>query len=431
MALSKDSYKGTRDFYPEDKRILNYIFSTWRSVVESFGYEEYDAPLIEMTDLYRAKTGEEIVDNQLYSFKDRGDRDVAIRPEMTPSLARMVANRRQELPYPARWYSIPNLWRYERPQRGRLREHWQLNVDIIGVERLDAELELILIAAQIMEKFGATPEMYTIKINSRKVSALLMAQYLELSSSQAQAMAKVLDKKDKMEEASFIKEAEQVFPEDKRKEGITKLKTIVAAKTMADLPEAIRESDAIRQVQILFTLLKDNGIKNATFDISLMRGLDYYTDIVFEVFDTNKENPRSLFGGGRYDGLVGIFDVEDIPAAGFGMGDVTIADFLNTHSLLPDLNSKTDIYLAVVGDVGRQAQGIANILRNQGLSVEVDISGNKVEKQIKSADKKQIKYIMFVGEEELNTEKFPVKNLDSGKEDKYPLGDIPKLVSQD
>src|ERR1700748_3133984 len=166
MALSTQPYKGARDFYPEDKRVQKYMFGKLRAVAERFGYEEYDAPILEPLEIYLAKTGEEIVNEQTYVFEDRGGRKVVIRPEMTPTVSRMVAAQRQELAYPLRWYSIPNLWRYERPQRGRLREHWQLNVDIFGVKDTSAELEMIMLVNDIFKAFRATPDMYEIRLNS-------------------------------------------------------------------------------------------------------------------------------------------------------------------------------------------------------------------------------------------------------------------------
>ncbi|HEX9594954.1 MAG TPA: ATP phosphoribosyltransferase regulatory subunit, partial [Candidatus Saccharimonadales bacterium] len=283
MALSTQPYKGARDFYPEDKRLQKWVFAKWREVVESFGYEEIDAPIIEPLDLYRAKTGEEIVEQQTYSFTDRGGREVTLRPEMTPTVSRMVAGKRQELAYPARWYSIPNLWRYERPQKGRLREHWQLNVDIFGVETIDAELELIMVAAAIMKSFGASDDMYQIKVNSRKLMDLIFTDYLELDVVQSQMMSKLFDRKDKMPEEAFYREAGGIFDKD-QEDGIKKLEKLINAKSLADLPDSITSTKAMRAVQILFTLLKENNINNARFDVSLMRGFDYYTDIVFEVY---------------------------------------------------------------------------------------------------------------------------------------------------
>jgi len=420
--LSKQPYKGARDFYPEDKRLHKWLLAKWRKVVERYGYEEYDAPILELTELYKAKSGDELVNEQTYSFKDRGGRDVSIRPEMTPSVSRMVAGRRQELSYPTRWYSIPNLWRYERPQKGRLREHWQLNVDIFGVATVDADLELIIVARDIMHELGASNEMYTIKINSRKLVDIIMADYLELDVGDTHQMVKLLDKHDKMSPETFEMEAKAVFED--QEEGWNKLQALLNAKSMGDLPDEIKTAEPIKEVQILFTLLRENNVKNAVFDVSLMRGFDYYTDIVFEIFDNNEENSRSLFGGGRYDGLVGLFGVEPIPTVGFGMGDVTILDFLQSHSLLPELKSETDIYIVVIGDVLREAQGIANLLREGGLNVAVDITRKKVDRQLKNASKKSVNYVLFVGEEELNTEEFTLRNMDTGDEHKHTLAEI-------
>jgi histidyl-tRNA synthetase len=430
MALSTQAYKGARDFYPPDKRLQKWIFAQWRGVVESFGYEEIDAPILEPMDLYRAKTGQEIVDGQTYNFTDRGGREVALRPEMTPTVSRMVAARRQELAYPARWYSIPNLWRYERPQRGRLREHWQLNVDIFGVEKIDAELELIMVAADIMKAFGASDDMYQIRINSRKLMDLIFTDYLELDVVQSQMMGKLFDRRPKMPEESFYREAGGIF-DDSQADGISQLEKVIKAKSLADLPQSITSTKAMRAVQILFTLLKENNVNNARFDVSLMRGFDYYTDIVFEVFDTNEENQRSLFGGGRYDGLVGLFGVDNLAVAGFGMGDVTIQDFLETHKLLPDLDNETDVYLIVVGDILRQAHGVANLLRNEGVNVAVDLTGRPVDKQIKSASKKQVRYALFVGDDELSSEQFTLKDLETGQEDKHSIERIVSMLKDE
>ncbi len=425
MKLSSQGYKGTRDFYPEDKRLQKYLFSTWRKVVESYGYEEYDGPMLEETEIYRAKSGEELVDQQSYRFEDRGGRDVTMRPEMTPTVARMVAARRQELSYPARWYSIPNLWRYERPQRGRLREHWQLNVDIFGVETIDAELELISIAHDLMSAIGATDDMYTIKVNSRQLTAIIMADYLELDGEKSHHMMKLLDRRAKMEQSAFEEEAMQIMG---TQEGVNKLKELVEAKSMGDLPEQIREAGPVRQIQLLFTHLRDNRITNVNFDVSLMRGFDYYTDIVFEVFDNSPDNNRSLFGGGRYDGLVGMFGVEPVPTAGFGVGDVTMLDFLEVHNLKPEPRSETDVYIVAVGDVLRQAQGVARLLRQAGLNVALDISTRKADKKTKSGVAKHVPYLLFVGEEELNQERFILRNVKTQEEEKLSLEEISQKV---
>jgi histidyl-tRNA synthetase len=416
--LSTQPYKGARDFYPEDMRVQNYMFSVWRRVAERYGYEEYMTPLLEPLEIYAAKTGQEIVNDESYLFVDRGNRQVMVRPEMTPSVSRLVAGRRQELAYPVRWYSVANFMRYQRPQRGRAREFWQLNVDIFGVSTIDAEVELITMADEIMKAFGAADRMYTIKINSRSLVNFMMAEYLELDVVQSQLMMKLFDRKDKITPAEFRDQAADIFDQPKVQEGLKKIGALFAAKTMGDLPKQIIDSNAIKQVQTLFTLLREHGVKSVMFDIGLMRGLDYYTDIVFEVFDANPDNARSLFGGGRYDGLVGLFGVDPVPTVGYAIGDVTFRDFLETHKLLPRLHTATEVYLVVLGDALKGAQKLAHQLRDQGVNTEVDITGRKIDKQIKTAVKKGIPFILFVGKKELDEETYTLKDITNEKEHK-------------
>ncbi|HSW81039.1 MAG TPA: histidine--tRNA ligase [Candidatus Saccharimonas sp.] len=417
--LSTQPYKGARDFYPDDMRVQNYLFSVWRKIAQRYGYQEYMAPLLEPLDIYAAKTGQEIVNDESYLFTDRGNRQVVIRPEMTPSVSRMVAARRQEVTYPARWYSVANFMRYQRPQHGRLREFWQLNVDIFGVATIDAEVELISMADQIMKTFGATDKMYTIKINSRSLVNFMMTEYLELDVVQAQLMIKLFDRKDKITPAEFRDQAADIFDQPKVQSGLKKIAQLFAAKSMGDLPKQILDSNAIREVQMLFTLLREHGVKSATFDIGLMRGLDYYTDIVFEVFDTNPDNARSLFGGGRYDGLVGLFGVDPVPTAGFAIGDVTFKDFLETHKLIPTLQTATEVYIVVLGDnTLKGAQKLADRLRTEDVNTELDITGRKIDKQIKTAVKKGIPFILFVGQKELDEETYTLKDVANEKEHK-------------
>lgn len=247
--LDTQPYKGVRDFYPEDMAVQNYIFSIWRKVAEQFGYEEYSASILEPTEIYTEKSGKEIIDEQTFTFTDRGDRSVTLRPEMTPTLARMVAARRRNLKFPLRWYSIPNLFRYERPQRGRKREHWQLNCDLMGIAGIEADKEIVSLAYTIMKEFGAKDNDFKIRVNNSDID-----------------------------------------------------------------------------------IFKEIG-PNFVFDPSLARGQTYYTGMVFEIFDTNKENLRAIAGGGRYDDLLEMFGVDPVPTVGFGMGDITLRDFLETHRL--------------------------------------------------------------------------------------------------
>lgn len=427
--LPTQPYKGARDFYPEDKRVQKYMFNKLRQAVERYGYEEYDAPILEPLELYLAKSGEEIVNEQTYAFEDRGGRQVAIRPEMTPTVSRMVAAKRQELAYPLRWYSIPNLWRYERPQRGRLREHWQLNVDIFGLAGMHAELEIISVADSIMKNFGAKRSMYEIRINSRELMDYLLSRYLGLDNVQAHSMSKLIDRKDKLERPAFMMQVDALCTPYQRETGIaTRLLELLEAKKLSQLPGDVLSQPAAQNLQHLLDLLSEAGVSNARFDASLMRGFDYYTGMVFEVFDTDPENNRAMFGGGRYDGLVGLFGVEPVPTVGFGMGDVTLQNFLESHELLPKQRTETDLYVVLIGDVADKAQRTIRELRENGLRVAVDTTGRKPDKQIKSADKKGIHYVLFVGERELQEEIFELRNIISGDEERHGIHRIISLV---
>lgn len=428
-ALSTQSYKGTRDYYPEDKRIQNYIFSTWKKVVESHGYEEYGAPLVEPLEVYTAKSGQELAGEQTYAFTDRGERTVAIRPEMTPSISRMVAARRQELGYPARLYSIANFMRYERPQRGRDREFWQLNADIFGVDSVYAEAEIISLAYQSVMAFGAKSDMFVIRINNRKLINHMMSDYLNLDGVQSHLMIKLFDRKNKISAEDFAKQAVDIFGIEYAKEGVGKLNKLIFAKTVAELPAELKDSDHVKELQALFTSLKNQGVTNAKFDITLMRGLDYYTGTVFEVFDTHPENNRSMFGGGRYDGLVGLFGVEPISTVGMAPGLTPMQLFLESHNLLPKIHSTTDLSLVVLSeDVIDDALKIANYMREEGVNVEVDMTTRKVDKQVKAVVKRQVPFMIFVGEDEVANEQFTLKEIETSNEEKLSLERIVSSV---
>lgn len=396
MKLSTQGYKGTRDFYPEDKRLQKAIFSKLREVVESFGYQEYDGPLIEPLEVYAAKSGDELVNEQLYSFTDRGERKVAIRPEMTPTVSRMVAARRQELAYPLRLYSIPNLWRYERPQRGRLREHWQLNVDLFGVEGLEADHEIILVANQILKAFGAKADSYSIRINSRRAMNAQLEQ-LSLSDQQKKLAANLIDKRTKIDADDFSK----LLSEAKA----TKLLTYLKGDHRP--PENVAK---------LLALLKQSGVTNAVFEPSVVRGLAYYTDIVFEVYDTHPDNNRAMFGGGRYDSLVEIFGVAALPVVGFGMGDVTLQNFLELHKLLPKVTQEIDATVILIGDVYEAAQKSLADLRAKGLHLAIDATDRKADAKIKSAAKAGASHVIFIGQQELDSGQYKLKDLKNGEE---------------
>lgn len=425
MSLSTQPYKGARDFYPEDKRVQKYMFGVLRKVVEGFGYQEYDAPIIEPIELYISKSSDEIVAEQTYNFLDRGGRHVTLRPEMTPTVSRMVASRRQELSYPARWYSIPNLWRYERPQHGRLREHWQLNVDLFGVSGIEGDHEIILLADSIMRAFGAKRTSYTILISSRKLLDHVLGDYLELSSEQAKFLTKLIDKRQKISSKEFEDQAKTAASEEK----INKLLEVLKVRNMDELPASIQQHPSVSSLRAVLKLLGDSKIHNVQFDFNLVRGFDYYTDIVFEVFDTHPENNRSMFGGGRYDSLVSKFGVDQLPTVGFGMGDVTLLNFLQAHKLLPTIRPETDATVILIGDVYEDAQDTLEEFRKEGIRLAVDSTGRKIDAQIKSAAKAGIPFVLFIGEEELSKQRFKLKNLTSGEEHAHSFERVVSMLA--
>lgn len=427
MALSTQPYKGTRDFYPEDKRIQKWMFGKLRQVVESFGYLEYDAPLIEPVDIYLAKTGEEIINDQLYSFEDKGGRQVAIRPEMTPSVSRMVAARRQELAYPLRWYSLPNLWRYERPQRGRLREHYQLNVDIFGVAGISADYEIILVADSIMKTFKAPTGSYVIRISSRKLVDYFFREYLKLDDQQFHDASKLIDRWHKIEKTDFEAQAKEILASETKYQQLLEL---LNSKKIEELPSGLKNHPSVVELKTLMSLLKESGVASAGFDFSVIRGMDYYDDIIFEVFDTDPENNRSMFGGGRYDGLVGAFGVEPVPTVGFGMGDVTLQNFLELHKLLPVLGPEVDATVILIGDVYKKAQKVLSGLRAKGLNLSVDTTERKVDAKIKAATKAGIPTVLFIGEVELKNKTIKAKRLKSGEELTLNIGKLDENIEQ-
>jgi histidyl-tRNA synthetase len=421
--LSTQPYKGTRDFYPEDMRIRNYIFETWRKICKSYGYEEYDGPLVEDFELYAAKTGEEIVTEQLYSFEDRGGRKVAIRPEMTPTLARMVAAKHKELPRPIRWFSIPNLWRYEKPQRGRLREHYQLNIDIFGVDGVEADFEILSIATDIMLAFGAKEGMYEIRVGNRRLIEDLYKK-LNITKEQGIRVSKALDKKSKISQNDF----ENLLKKDANlDENSVKMMADFLNDPNPTILELLEQgSDGAKEVYNLLDLASQNNKeKLIKYDPTIMRGFDYYTGNVFEQFDLNPQNNRSMYGGGRYDDLISLFTGEKLTGVGLGMGDVTLKNFLEDSNLLPNLND-TDNYLVTLWPTPNNEESqkylkksfeIAQKLRDQGKNVETWLQPNtKLDKQLKYADKKDINKVIIIGEEELKSGKPTVKDMKTGNQ---------------
>lgn len=416
--LETTPYKGVRDFYPKEMHLEKYLFSSMRTVAERFGYVEYGASPLEPAELYKAKSGEEIVNEQTYTFIDRGDREVTLRPEMTPTVARMVAGQRRELGFPLRWYSIPNLFRYENPQRGRLREHYQLNVDVFGIPGLEAESEIISLASGIMKEFGATDSDFAILVNSRKMLNDFFAKF-DISDADRHTISKLIDKKNKLEKTAFKESLQKILSD--------KVDSFIESLESADAMVALlgQDNENIQNLITLMEMLKSNGLTNVVFSPTLMRGFDYYTDIVFEIFDTNPENKRSLFGGGRYDNLTSLFNDDETPAVGFGMGDVTLVDFLQSHNLVPAYTSEVHVNVASVSESdGASTLALAHLLRSQGINVATDTSKRSVGDKIKATLKLAIPYFIAVGENEVTSKIYKLKNLTTSEEKEISESEI-------
>jgi len=406
--LPTEGYKGVRDFYPEDQFLQRYIFEHMERVCELFGYEEYSASVLEPAELYRSKTSEEIVNEQTYLFTDRGGREVTLRPEMTPTLARMIAARSREIPFPARWYTIANCFRYERPQRGRLREHWQLNADIVGAEGVEADAEIIAVAHGVMLSLGAKERDFEIRVSDRRI---LDAMYdaIGIEKERRADITRLLDRRDKIEdfEAKLLQKLENT-------------------EKTARLLKELKDTTSTAYLEELRAELGSLGVSNMVVDTKITRGFDYYTGMVFEVFDTDPANRRAMFGGGRYDNLISLFSSGgSIPAVGFAMGDVTARDFLESHGLLPKYAPATELMLLVVEpDAAVHTTRLAQELRREDVAVAVNLSGKRVSDQIRQADKMRIPFIIAIGKKERESGQYTIKNLATGAEITLPADRI-------
>ena len=399
---------GFRDFYPEDLSLRNHIFATWRSVAGRYGFEEYDGPPLEALELYTKKSGDEIV-QQLYSFQDKGDREVALRPEMTPTLARMVAARVQALKKPIRWFSIPQLFRYERQQRGRLREHFQLNMDIIGEAGPLADAELMAAAVDIMRAFGLGPKDVQLRVSDRRViRSLLLGR--GLTDAQLPAAFGVIDRSERVPRNVL---------EDMLKESGFGRRESGAVFEVAALrgPEAIQNAgEAAEPLSQALQALGAMGLGDfVSLDLTIVRGLAYYTGVVFELFDAQK-TMRAIAGGGRYDALI------DQPALGFGMGDVVLGELLKERGGVPKASTELGAFLIAVGgdDMPVMLQ-LAHALRDRGISVEYGLRHAGVRKQLELASARGAARAVIIGPEERAAEMAMVRDLRTSTEAKVPM----------
>jgi histidyl-tRNA synthetase len=426
--ISTQPYRGARDFYPEDMRLENYVFDTWKRVCKSYGFEQYYFPVLEPLELFAAKSGQELVSEQLFSFEDRGGRKLAIRPELTPSTVRMIAGKYGELPRPIKWFMIGDNWRYERPQKGRGREFYQLEVNTFGEQSVLADFEIFALAIDIMKAFGATEKMFEMRFSDRRLITALLNDLLELPAEKQVKIRRIMDKR--------IKVGKEAFFEMLAEEGLT----IEQCQSIEDFMSAsfenmenvlgkdiVTNNEGYRNLVELASLLNSADlIKFCKFDPSIIRGFDYSDGLVYEVFDKNPENARSIYGGERFDRLVQIFGEYDLPATGFAMGDYTLREFLEGWNLLPKLEDSVEYFVTVwPAEDSRyfeRSLEIANKLREDGKRVLVWINKNtKLDKQLKYANKKGASYAVIIGEEEIKNNKATFKDLKSGKQEELSL----------
>jgi len=412
--------RGTRDFYPENKRLLNYFFEVWRTVAEKFGYEDFDGPLLEPAQLWTLKSGAEIPE-QMYVFEDKSGKKVAIRPELTPTLARMVAARQKQLVKPIKWYSIPRCWRYEAPQSGRLREFFQFNLDCLGTESMMADAEVIATAVEIMKKFGCTEKDFYIRLSNRRLAESLMLQ-AGVKKSSLKEVCRIIDKKDKVKPEEFMEMLNDVA--GKSAEALLDMLNNKSIDSIDynSLPEEGKKG--FDELKELLKCLDDFGISSfIKVDFSIMRGFDYYTSTVFEVFDSSREF-RAIAGGGRYEDLVKDFGGEPCPGVGYGMGDVVLELFLRKLGKLPELKKELDYFVAPVNkEVVSDAIKVAVKLREK-YNAEVDLMGRSLRKQLDYANAVNAKRVVIAGKKDLSKGGVTVRDMSSGKEEFVKLEDL-------
>ena len=416
--------RGTRDFYPEDLRLRSWLFGHFRAVSRQFGYEEVDAPVVEHAELFIRKAGEEIVD-QLYHF-ELHDRHLALRPEFTPSLARMVMARQGGLALPVRWFSIPQCWRYERMTRGRRREHYQWNMDLWGLPGVEAEAELIAAVFALIARVGLEPGDVRMRVNSRALVEEIVRGRLKIAADRFEPLCVVIDKLDKIGADAVIEQLAD--PDGAVQIDAGAAREVVDLLSVRDLEEAERRappgSETIDQLKRLFELLAAYGIaERVVFDSSVVRGLAYYTGIVFEAHDTAGQL-RAICGGGRYDRLLESLGGTAVPAVGFGFGDAVISELLADRDRIPELPRELDDVVVGLGDdpaIGRAAIRVAAQLRSAGHSVELRLGEERLKRALRAADRSGARRIRWIGAEELARGQAKVKELASGDEREEPL----------
>ena len=427
--LSTQPYKGTRDFYPNEMKLRNWFFGKIRETLTLAAFDEYNGPMLESLEVYAAKSGDELAREQTYNFTDRGGRDLAIRPEMTPTVARMVAAKMGELNYPLKWFSIPNMYRYERPQRGRLREFWQLNVDIFGCDTYEADLDAIESAISVLRAFGADESMFRVHINNRRFFNDVIAAICGTDEEGSRKVSKVVDRRSKVTREAYEKDLTELGLSAEQIAKIDSLYTLGVKEATALCPDSLGSQELVS----LFDALEKTGLdKYCMFDFGIIRGLDYYTGTVFEVFDEAPENNRAMFGGGRYDNLVGLFVKNaKVSGVGYGMGDVTLENFLVTHNLVPDLyTAERKVLVTRFDDVPYEAYlALVDELRAAGVAATVYLGNKKFGKQIDFAVKDRYSHVVIMGGDELAGGQVKVKDLITREETAVNRRDLGKYFN--
>ncbi len=406
MKNKVESVKGTRDFYPQDMAFRNWIYENIKTISESFGYSEWDGPFLERLELYAAKSGEELVKEQSFVFKDRGGDEIALRPELTPSLARMVAQRQRELVYPLRWWAFSPFWRYERPQKGRTREFFQWNIDVIGENNTETDTELISIAIHFFKRLGLSGEQVKIFINDRRLMDNQLKK-IGVPADQKSSVFRLIDRRDKMRNDEWKQYALDLGLSDEIFKGINSL--LKHPDLYLESPELVR----------LFDILSKLGLSEyVSFDPKVIRGLDYYTGIVFEA-RKNDNSGRAILGGGHYDNLVSDVGGEPLPGVGFAMGDIMIRVVLEELGLIPSFSaSPADVLVTIFDEESvDRAFILAQEIRIAGIKAVCMPTAQKLQKQMKYADRYGIPYVIIQGPEELEAGTVVLKSLKSGEQE--------------
>ena len=420
MKSTIQSIKGTRDFYPEDMALRNFLYNTVRKVSESFGYQEWEAPLLESIELYAAKSGEELVKEQAFVFPDRGGDLITLRPELTPSLARMVAQRQRQLVYPLRWWSWGPFWRYERPQKGRTREFFQWNIDLIGVDTPEADAEMVSIAASFLREAGLGSDQVNILVNNRELmDKELLA--LGISAEKRLNVFRLIDRRDKMSPQDW-----QAYATDLGLDGdqFRGLKAI-----LADNELWRKSEDMVRFFEVIDSLGMRPYVRYAAH---IIRGLDYYTGTVFEAWDQKGEF-RAILGGGRYDNLVSDVGGDALPAVGFAMGDLVVSLALEKFDCLPkNLEASPASVLVTIFDEDLMPASfrLAAQLRRSGLKVACYPEAAKLSKQFKYGDRMGMRVAIILGPDEQTQGRASIKDLRSGEQDSYPQSEVAAIIRQ-